>query len=92
MGDWLKALLAAIAAAFAIFAATRHKTNAQKWQQKAVDIEESNVKKKTLSAEAASTRAKVHDAKADEIVKKAAERIKTKNETTSDILDKWRAG
>jgi flagellar biosynthesis/type III secretory pathway M-ring protein FliF/YscJ len=91
--NWVKttmgALFAAIVAGLAIFAASRHKANAQKWQEQAVDIEEGNVRKKTVTAEAATTRAKLHDAKADEIVKKAENRIKDNNEATADILKRW---
>ena len=96
---WLKttwsAISAALLAALAIFAvasAARQKSNAEKWQQKSIDIEAGNVKKATVTAEAASTRAKLHDAKATELKKKAEARITAiggKDEAISDILRNW---
>ncbi len=90
---WLKTTGSALVVGFgiflAIFASVMHKQAARKWQEKSVDIEKGNVKSKTMTAEAASTKAKLHDAKADEIVAKAEKRIKEKDETTADILARW---
>ena len=93
---WLKtmwgALTIALVAGLAIFAAARQKANARKWQQTAVDIEEGNVVKGLMTAEAASTKAKLHDAAADAIVKNAEHRVKEKDESTADILKSWGQG
>jgi hypothetical protein len=90
---WLKskwtALTVALGVALAIYAAASNKANARKWQEKAVDIEKGNVKSKTLTAEAASTKAKFHDAKADAIIAKAEKRTGEKDATTADILARW---
>lgn len=98
---WLKttvsAISAALLAALAIFAvanARRQASTAKKWQAKAVDIEEGNVNKGTLTAEAASTKAKLHDAKAEELKTKAEARITKIGKTDEDIatlLDRWRS-
>lgn len=91
--NWLKStwavLVAAIVAALAVFAAGRHKANARKWQETATDIKAGNVKKGTLTAEAASTKAKLHDARANEIIANAEKRVGEKDETTADILARW---
>lgn len=90
---WLKtswkALITALGVAFVLFLAAMQKSNARKWQQTSVDIEKGNVKKGTMTAEAASTKAKFHDAKADEIVAKAVKRTGEKDEATADILARW---
>ena len=90
------ALSAAFMVALVIFAGAaviRQKNQAEKWKGKAVDIELGNVVKGVKSAEAASTKAKLHDATAGE-KKKAAEaritKIGEKNEAVADILDRWR--
>jgi len=96
---WLKgtwsALSAGILAALAIFAvvsASRQKASAQKWQDKAIDIEEGNVKAGTLTAEAASTKAKLHEAKAKQ-KRSAAEaritQIAEKDDEISSIIASW---
>jgi len=91
--NWIKttwaALAVALLAGLAIFAAAMQRNNARKWQQTAVDIEEGKVKKGLLTAEAASTKAKIHDAAADAIVKNAEHRVKKKDESTADILKSW---
>lgn len=96
---WLKttwsSISMALLAALAIFAAanaSRQKSSARKWQEKADDIESGKVEKGTLTAEAASTKAKLHDARASEMKAKAEARITqigSKNEEISDILDRW---
>ena len=98
---WLKttwsAISVALLAALAVFAAAsvqRQKTNARKWQETAVDIESGKLKEATITAEAANTKAKLHDAKANEAKAKAESRIDQigkKNEEISDILDRWKS-
>ena len=97
---WLKGLgisvkVAALAflAALAVMAAKRQKASAEKWHDKAVDIELEKVTAGTTTAAAASTQAKLHDAKADEIKKKAEVRIGQmgdNDDEISDILDRFR--
>ena len=97
--NWIKtswnALSAAILASLAIFAvasAQRHKKSAEKWQQTATDIENGAVVRGITRAEQASTRAKLHEAKAASIKKKAEERITQigeKDEDVADILRRW---
>ena len=98
--NWFRTAWAPIAAAglaalaiLAAMSAARHKAIADKWRQTAVDIEEGQVVKGTETAEAASTQAALHDAKADERNKKAEARITQiagKNEAISSILDGWK--
>ena len=97
--SWLKAAWAPVAAAglaalaiLAVMAAARQKAAADAWRDKAVSIEEGNVVKGIETAEAANAQAKLHDAKAEERNKKAADRITqigAKNEDIADILDNW---
>ena len=97
---WLKttwsAISAALLVALAVFAAasaSRQKSSARKWQETAVDIEAGKVKKGTVTAEAASTKAKLHDARANELKAKAENRITKigeRDEEVADILDRWR--
>ena len=61
----------------------------KKWQEKAVDNEEKNVKKSLDKAKAANKQAKVHDDEANKI-KSAAEKDVKSNQPTRSILDKWR--
>ena len=96
---WLKttwsaisvALLAALAI-FAVASAQRQKSSAEKWKKTAVDIESGKLKKAITTAEAASTKAKLHDARAGEMKAKAEARITKigeQNEDVADILDRW---
>ena len=78
---WIKGLgsslwvgILAVGAAMAAFAAMRHKQTADKWRDKAVDIETGNVVKGVETAKAANTQAKLHDNKAKALEKKAKER------------------
>ncbi len=97
--NWLRGLgisakVAALAflAVLAVMAAKRQKMTADKWKDKAVDIELGNVVKGVETAKAASIQAKLHDAKADEIKKKAEARITQmagKDEDVKDILKRW---
>ena len=96
---WLKGLKvstkiawAAFLLALTVMAAKRQKANANKWHDKATDIELGNVIKGTTTARAASTQAKLHDAKADEIKAKAVARIDQmgdQDEDVKDILARW---
>ena len=98
--NWLKGLgisvkIAALAflAVLAVMAAKRQKATADKWKDKAVDIELGNVVKGVETAAAASMQAKLHDAKANEIKSKAEAKIKAigdKDDEISDILDRFR--
>ena len=97
--NWLKGLgisvkVAALAflAALAVMAAKRQKANAEKWHDKAVDVELGKVKSGTMTAAAASTQAKKHDSKAKEIKKKAETRITqmgNQDEDVADVLARW---
>jgi hypothetical protein len=85
------ALLAALAV-FAVASAQRQKSSARKWQETAVDIESGKLKDAIVTAEAANTKAKLHDAKAGELKAKAEARITKigeQNEDVADILDRW---
>lgn len=85
------ALLAALAV-FAVASAKRQKSSAKKWQETAVDIESGKLKDATVTAEAANTKAKLHDAKANKLKAKAEKRITdigNKDEDVADILDRW---
>ena len=90
---WIKStwavLLAAAVVFLAIFAAGRHKAASRKWQETAVGIEEGTVKKGTMTAEAASTRAKLHDARADEIKAKAEAKVGQKDKSTAELMKQW---
>ena len=93
--NWIKGLgisvkVAALAflAALAVFAAKRQKASAEKWHDKAVDVELGKVKSGTMTAKAASTKAKLHDAKADEIKKKAEARITEMGGKDNIIINK----
>jgi hypothetical protein len=85
----LALLGAALVAFFAIWAASRQKELAQKWQQKAVEIETGAVIKGVANAEAASTQAKLHESRAAEIKAVAEKKVGEKNATTADILAGW---
>jgi len=98
--NWLKNTWGAISAAllfalavFAAMSAQSHKNEAKKWKDKAVDIEEGNVSRGTLTAKAANAQAKLHDVRAKERKKKTKARI-TKigenNAPIADVLNSWR--
>ena len=98
--NWLKGLgksawiaIGVFLAAMGVMAATRQASQAEKWKQKAVDIEEGNVVKGVETATAALTQAKKHDAKAAELKAKATAKLDKAgrtDEATGDILDRWR--
>lgn len=91
-GSALWVALLAAAAIFAVASAKAQKNNAKKWQGKADDIESGKLKSATLTAEAANTRAKLHDAKAKQLKEKAESRIGQigdHDEDVKDILTRW---
>ena len=66
--NWLKGLgisvkvaIGALLMALAVMAAKRHKDNADKWRNKAVNIENGFVVKGIETVAAANTQAKIHD-------------------------------
>ena len=80
-------------AAMAVAKAVREKSIADKWKDKAVDIETGNVVKGVETAKAALTQAKKHDAKADEFeakAKAAVDRTGKVDKSTAALLDRWR--
>lgn len=97
--SWLKTTWAAVStallAALAVFAvanARSHKKKAEKWQGKAEAIEQGNVVRGVQTAEQASTQAKLHEARAAEVKKKAEARLDAigeKDEDVADILARW---
>ncbi len=97
--NWLKGLgisvkvaVTALLMAMAVMAAKRHKDTADKWRNKAVNIENGFVVKGIDTANAANTQAKLHDTKAKEIKAKAESRITQmgdKDEDVADILSRW---
>jgi len=94
LGISVKVAVTALLMAMAVMAAKRHKDNADKWRNKAVEIENGYVVKGVETASAASTQAKVHDNKAHEINKKAkahAVSMGGKDEDINSILDQFRA-
>ena len=80
---------AAVVAFFAIWAASKQKALAHKWQDKAVEIETGAIIRGVASAEAASEKAKVHSDRADEIKGKAEKKVGKRDATTADILKGW---
>ncbi len=92
LGISVKVALLAFLAAFAVMLAKRHKDTADKWKDKALDIETGGVVKGVETAKAASTQAKLFDAKAKEIKEKAEARITQigdQDEELSSILDQF---
>jgi len=93
LGISVKVAALAFLAALAVAAAKRQKGQAEKWHDKAVDIELGKVDKGTMTSAAASTQAKFHDAKSKEIKAKAETRIKQmgkQDEEVDSILDQFR--
>jgi len=102
--NWLKGLgisvkvaVVAFLGVMAVMAAKRQKGIADKWKDKAVDIELGNVVKGTMTAKAANSQAKLHQARAVEIKKKAKARVKARggkderiDKDVSDILAQFR--
>lgn len=92
LGISVKVAALAFLAALAVMAAKRQKDSANKWKDKALDIELGRVDMGTTTAASASTQAKLHDNKAKEIKKKAEARIDAmggKDDEIADILDSW---
>lgn len=98
--NWLKGLgtsakiaIGIFLAALAVMAAKRQEGIADKWKDKAVDIETGNVVKGVDTAKAALTQAKKHDAKARELQKKAKaimDQTGKKDESTAVLLSRWK--
>lgn len=98
--NWLKSIWAAsgtavlaMLAVFAVASAQRQKRVADKWKDKALDIELGNVSRGTLTAKAANSQAKVHEQKAKERNKKALAHMKKAGENNApvaDVLDAFR--
>lgn len=92
LGISLKVAGLAFLAVLAVMAAKRQKMTADKWKDKAVDIELGNVVKGTTTARAASTQAKLHDNIAKDIKAKAEakiDKIGDQDEDVKDILARW---
>jgi len=91
--NWIKEHLAmitaVIVAGFALYRAAVQQNTARKWQETSVDIEAGNVVKGTLTAEAASTKAKLHEARAKEIKANAEKKVQNRDQSTSDVLAGW---
>ena len=97
---WIKGLSSAVwtgilmfLAAMALAAAKRQKDIADQWKDKAIDIELGNVVKGTQTAQAASSQAKIYDARAKQIKKKAKARIDQmakQNKSIESLIDKWK--
>lgn len=98
--NWLKGLgksawiaIGIFLAAMAVAAAQRQKITANKWKDKAVDIETGNVVKGVDTAKVALTQAKLHNAKARKLQKKAKtimDRTGKKDESTAMLLSRWK--
>lgn len=99
--DWLKAnwtsFLVAIGmffAAMAVAKAGREKASANKWKERAVADAEADVEENIVSAKAALSQAKLHDAKAREAKEKARKRldkIGERDEDMATIVSGWRS-
>ena len=97
--NWLKGLGSSVwigilgfLAAMAVMAAKRQKDAANKWHDQATDIALGNVTKGTTTAAAASTQAKLREARAHDIRKKVVKRIDSmgdQDEDVKDILARW---
>lgn len=100
MFDWVRGLgksvwiaIGIFFAAMAVAAATRNKATADKWREKAVDIEAGNVVRGVETAKAALSQAKKFDAEADRFEAKgnaAMDRTGRKDEPTADLLSRWK--
>ena len=93
-GAWkaIGAGLLAVLAVMAVNAARREKKKAEKWQEKAVSIEEGTVTDSLETANAASTQAKLHEQRARDRKEKAEARLNQigeVDEDVADILDRW---
>ena len=95
--NWIKGLSSAVwigilgfLAAMALAAAKRQKDIADQWKDKAIDIELGNVVKGTQTAQAASSQAKIYDARAKQIKAKAEARKAQQNKSIESLIDKWK--
>lgn len=92
LGISVKVAVTALLMAMAVMAAKRHKDNADKWRNTAVEIENGYVVKGIETAAAASSQAKLHDERATAIKEKAEAcitQMADKDEDVADILDRW---
>ena len=90
LGIGLKVAFFAFLAAMALAAAKRQKDIANQWKDKAIDIELGNVVKGTQTAQAASSQAKIYDARAKQIKAKAEARKAEQNKSIESLIDKWK--
>jgi hypothetical protein len=100
VAEWFKEKWAAIAIGFAMFVAAlaaaqaaREKASARQWKDRAVADTETGVEDDIESANAALSQAKLHEAKADEAIKKTRDqldKIGKRDETLADTADRWR--
>lgn len=94
LGVSVKVAALAFLAVLAVMAAKRHKDTARKWQLTALDVKNEDVETGTMTAKAANSQAKLHNAKAKEIKKKAQERVESMggaDEDVKTILSQFRA-
>ena len=92
LGISIKVAIGALLMALSVMAYQRQKGAAEKWHDKAVDLETGKVRDATITAAAASTQAKFHDNKAKEIKQKAEAQAVTmggKDEDVASILDQF---
>lgn len=83
----------AVLAAFAAMQATSRKRQSEEWQKKAEDEAAKDLEADVHKANALLTQAKMHNAEAKRIAKKAEDRIDAmakRDETVADIVDRWR--
>jgi biopolymer transport protein ExbB/TolQ len=84
--------LAAVLAAFAAMQATSRKRQAEEWQRRAEDEAAKDIEADVNKANALLSQAKMHNAEARRIARKAEERIDAlakRDDTVSDIVSKW---
>ena len=90
---WIKSqwklFAAAVVAAIALWQMAKQKELARKWQDKSVEIETGAIIRGVANAEAASSQAKLHEARAAEIKSAAEKKVGERDATTADILSSW---
>lgn len=82
----------AVLAAFAAMQATSRKRQAEEWQRRAEDEAAKDIEADVNKANALLSQAKMHNAEAGRIARKAEERIDAmakRDETVAEIVDKW---
>lgn len=98
--NWFKTLRSGLVVAFLGFAAfmlaarvSREKASAQKWKDQAVADAEGEVEDAVVTAKAALSQAKLHDARAKEAAEKTKARLDKIGEqdaSMADIVSSWR--